>query len=226
MLDSIRTLNDVPASSDARVAGEDLRAARQRGALQQQARRWARDCVGQARSEAAAIRAQAYQEGYASGMLRAVEDLAGGLLESQALGMQLRHDLTQAARQLLGEALTRVEWLDEMLERWLAEQADVGAPLQVLLPMRCQSRHPALRQRLQGFWPGALVIDYQPEERYVFRLADQLLEFDIGTTCERLQPLLLAQLANLPESARQLDDASISRLRALCAEFEQVRHED
>ncbi|MEZ1316884.1 oxygen-regulated invasion protein OrgB [Pseudomonas fluorescens] len=226
MLDSIRTLNDLPASSDARLAGEDLRAARLRSALQQQARRRAHDCVKQARSEAEAIRAQAYQEGYASGMVQAVEDLTRGLLESQTLGMQLREELAQAARQLLGDALTRVEWLDEMLERWLAEQADVEAPLQVLLPVRCQSRHPALRQRIQDVWPGALVIDYQPEERYVFRLAGQLLEFDIGATCERLQPLLLAQLANLPESARQLDDASISRLHALYTQVGQVRDED
>ncbi len=219
MLDSIRILTDVPASSDALVARADLDAARQRRSLQQQAQRRARECVEQAQSEAQAIRAQAFQEGYANGILRAAENLANGLLESQTLGLQLRKDLAQAARQLLQELLTRVEWLDEMLERWLTERSDTGAPLQVVLPVRCKPQGQALRLRLQGLWPGALVLDYQPEERYVFRLSDQLLEFDIESVCQRLEPQLLARLGNLPESVRCLDQASMMRLGELCSGF-------
>ncbi|QVW25127.1 oxygen-regulated invasion protein OrgB [Pseudomonas hormoni] len=219
MLDSIRTLADVPASSDAHVARADLVAARQRHSLQQQAQRRARECVEQAQSEAEAIRAQAFQEGYANGILRAAENLANGLLESQALGLQLRKDLAHAARQLLQDLLTRNEWLDEMLERWLAEQSDTEAPLLVLLPSRCKPQGHALRRRLQKLWPGVLVLDYQPEERYVFRLADQLLEFDIESVCQRLEPGLLARLGNLPESVRCLDQASMKILSELCSGF-------
>jgi hypothetical protein len=219
MLDSIRTLTDVPASLDARVAGEDLGAARERRVLQQQAQRRARECVEQAQAEADAIRAQAFHEGYASGIVRAAENLANGLRKSQALGMQLRQALAHAARELLREVLTRTEWLDEMLERWLAQQSATEAPLQVLLPSRCKAHGPALRQRLQERWPGALVIDYQPEERYVFRLADQLLEFDIDSVCQRLEPKLLARLANLPESVRCLDEFSMRCLADLCSGF-------
>lgn len=219
MLDSIRTLTDVPASSDAHVARADLIAARQRRSLQQQAQRRARECVEQAQSEAEAIRAQAFQEGYASGILCAAENLANGLFESQALGRQLRKDLAQAAGQLLRELLARVEWLDEMLERWLAEQPDTEALLQVVLPSRCRAHGQALRQRLQRLWPGALVLDYQPEERYIFRLADQLLEFDIESVCQRLEPQLLARLGSLPESVRYLDQASKKLLGELCSGF-------
>ncbi len=227
MLDSIRTLSDMPASSDARVAREDLVAARQRRALQIQAQRRARACVEQARGEAEDIRAQAFSEGYASGIVRAAQDLANGLLGSRALGLQLREDLARVARELLRDVLVRGEWLDEMLERWLAEQSDTRVPLQVLLPERCKSQGPALRERLQALWSGALVFDYRPEERYVFRLADQLLEFDLNAVCQRLEPLLMARLTHLPESVRRLDAASIDLLQDLCFGFcAQVRHED
>ncbi|EXF96163.1 oxygen-regulated invasion protein OrgB [Pseudomonas fluorescens HK44] len=227
MLDSIRTLTDMPASSDARICREDIVAARQRHSLQHQAQRWARECVDQAQRDAKDVRAQAFQEGYAEGVVRAAESLASGLLESQALGLQLRKDLAQAARQLLGDLLNRGEWLDEMLERWLAEQSGhADAVLQVLLPMRCKPRGNELRQRLQAFWPGTLSLDFQPQERYVFRLADQLLEFDIEASGQQLEPKLLSCLARLPESVRTLDQVSMQRLRDLCQSFGEMRHEN
>jgi hypothetical protein len=226
MLDSIRTLNDLPASSDARIPREEIVATRQRHALQKQAQRRARDCVDQAQRDADAVRAQAFQEGYAEGVLRAAENLTRGLLESQALGLQLRSDLAQAIRQLLGDSLRHTQWLDEMLERWLAEQpGPTDAVMQVLLPLRCKPRGDELRQRLQALWPGTLSLDYQPQERYVFRLADQLLEFDIEASAQRLEPRLLSSLANLPESVRRLDQSSRLRLRELCSSFGEMPHE-
>jgi hypothetical protein len=215
MLDTIRTLTDLSALSGVHEVQADIAAARQRRALQQQAQRRARDCVEQAQAEAEAIRAQAFQEGYSKGMVQAGEALATGLLESQALGLQLRTDLKQAAGQLLQGLLTRTEWLDEMLERWLTDQATTKAPLQVLLPLHCRSHGQALRQRIQALWQGALVIDYGAENRYVFRLADQLFEFDAGASCQRLEPRLLARLENLPEAARRLDQDSMKLLEGL-----------
>ncbi|MGE8152697.1 hypothetical protein ACQKP5_15795 [Pseudomonas vancouverensis] len=41
------------------------------------------------------------------------------------------------------------------------------------------------------------------------RLGDQLLEFDVETSRQKLEPRLLASLANLPESVRSLDKALI-----------------
>lgn len=236
MLDTIRTLTDLPQTMDVRMAADDIVAARQRRVLQHQARRWARDCVDQARRDADAVRAEAFQQGYADGILRATADLANGLLEKQALGQALRNDLLQAARQLLGDLLSRDEWLEEMLERWLADQpGQAQAVLQVLLPMRCKPRADELRQRLQALWPGTIVLEFHQDERYLLRLADQLLEFDTETTRQRLEPGLLSRLTKLPESVRSLDQASLQRLNDLCSTFDkrvaekattQVRHED
>ena len=220
MLDTIRTLTELPESSDVLVSRADITAARRRRALQQQAQRWARGCVEQASRDAEAIHAQAFQEGYAEGMLRATEHLAKGLLESQALGLQLRKDLAQAARDLLAQALSRPEWLDDMLERWLTEQpGDTGAVLQVLLPLHCRSQGKELRERLRGLWSGELVLDYHLQERYVVRLADQLLEFDGETARQRLEPRLLACVANLSESVRVLDRVSMQALTDLYSTF-------
>ncbi|WP_085723127.1 oxygen-regulated invasion protein OrgB [Pseudomonas sp. R37(2017)] len=220
MLDAIRTLTDLPATSDVHLSREDIAAARRRRALQQQAQRWARDCVEQARRDAEAVHAHAFSQGYADGILRAIEHLASGLLASQALGQQLRSNLAQSARDLLADALKRPEWLDEMLERWLtAQPTGTGAVLQVLLPMHCRPQGHALRERLSRLWSGELVLDYHPQERYVARLADQLLEFDLETTRQRLEPRLLACVANLPESVRALDRASMQALTELYSSF-------
>jgi hypothetical protein len=220
MLDSIRTLTEVPESSDAHLSGEDIAAARRRRTLQHQAQRWARDCVEQARHDAEAIHAQAFQEGYAEGVLRATGHLADGLLASQALGLQLRKDLAQAAGELLAHALSRSEWLDDMLERWLAEQArDSGAVLHVLLPVHFRSQGNELRERLHRLWSGEMVLEYHLQERYVVRLADQLLEFDVEAARQRLEPRLLACVANLPESVRCLDQTSMQALTQLCSSF-------
>jgi hypothetical protein len=220
MLDAIRTLTEVPESDDVYLSGEDIAAERRRRVLQQQARRWARDCVDQARYDAEMIHAHAFREGYAEGILRATGHLAAGLQESQALGLQLRKNLVQAARDLLAQVLSRPEWLDEMLERWLAEQSgDCSAVLQVMLPTQYQPQANAMRERWRRLWPGELVLDFHPQERCVARLADQLLEFDIEATRQRLEPRLLACIAKLPESVRSLDHTSMQALTDLCSTF-------
>jgi hypothetical protein len=220
MLDSIRTLTDVPVGEEVHLAREDIVAARRRHALQLEAQRRARECVEQARREAEAVHALAFQQGYAEGILRASEHLADALLKTQALGLQLRNDLARAAGDLLGQALSRPEWLDEMLERWLAGQpGDSGAVLHLLLPLHCRPRSQALRESMGKRWSGELILEYHPQERYVLRLADQLLEFDVEATRERLAPRLLASLVNLPETVRSLDEASMQALTQLCSSF-------
>lgn len=235
MLDSIRTLTDVPMDADVHLAREDIAAARRRHALQLEARRRARACVEQAQREVETVRAQAFQQGYAEGILRASGHLADALLKTQTLGLQLRNGLAQAAGDLLAQALSRPEWLDEILERWLAGQAgDSGAVLHVLLPLHCRPRGQALRESVGRRWNGELILEYHPQDRYVLRLADQLLEFDVEATRERLAPRLLASLADLPETVRSLDQDSIRALADLCSSFTdpiptdpaEVRHED
>lgn len=235
MLDSIRSLTDLPVYKDARLAREDIIAARRRHALQREARRRARECVEQAQREADAVHAQAFQQGYAEGILRATGHLADGLLKSQTLALQLRNELARAASDLLAQALSRPQWLDEMLERWLAGQArDPGAVLHVLLPLHCRPRGDELRDSLRERWAGELIVEYHPQDRYVLRLADQLLEFDVETVRQRLAPRLLASIADLPESVRTLDQASLQALTELCSSFAvttqttpgEVRHED
>ncbi|MGY2259644.1 oxygen-regulated invasion protein OrgB [Pseudomonas sp. SDO55104_S430] len=227
MLDSIRTLTDLPDPGEVHLCREDIAAARRRRALQLQAQAWARECVDQARRDSEAIHAQAFQEGYAEGVLRVTEHLAESLLASRALAVQLRNDVAQAAGDLLAQALSRPEWLDDMLERWLAEQAhDASAVLYLLLPEHWRSRSHELRERLHRLWPGELVFEFVAQERYVLRLGDQLLEFDIAAAREKLEPRLLACVNNLPASVRSLDRKSKRALTDLCASFAGVPDED
>ncbi|WP_339504450.1 oxygen-regulated invasion protein OrgB [Pseudomonas sp. RL_105y_Pfl2_101] len=220
MLDSIRTLTDLPAGEEVRLAREDIAAARRRHALQLEVQRRARDCTEQAHREAEAVHAHAFQQGYAEGILRASEHLADALLKTQTLGLQLRNALAQAAGELLGQALRRPEWLDEILERWLAGQpGDPGAVLHLLLPLHCRARGLELRESLGKRWAGELILEYHPQDRYVLRVGDQLLEFDVEASRERLEPRLLASLAHLPETVRLLDQASRQALADVYAGF-------
>ncbi|BBP60568.1 oxygen-regulated invasion protein OrgB [Pseudomonas sp. St316] len=220
MLDSIRSLADLPVGEDVHLAREDIAAARRRRCLQLEAQRRARESVEQARRDAEAVHAQAFQQGYAEGVLRATGHLADGLLNSQTLGLQLHNELARAAHDLLAQVLSQPQWLDDMLENWLAGQSsDAGAALHLLLPQHCRARGNEWRERLRQRWPGQLLLEYHPQDRYVLRLADQLLEFDVETARERLAPRLLASIADLPESVRVLDQASQQALKQLCLSF-------
>ncbi|MDO7896758.1 oxygen-regulated invasion protein OrgB [Pseudomonas citrulli] len=233
MLDAIRSLADLPVGEDVHLAREDVAAARCRRRLQREARRRARECVEQARRDADAVHAEAFRQGYAEGILRATAHLAEGLLTSHNLALQLRHQLAQAANELLAQALSCPQWLDEMLERWLAAQVgNASAILQAVLPLACRPRADEWRERLGRHWAGELSLEYHPQDRYVLRLADRVLEFDLETTRARLAPRLLASLADLPESVRVLDQAAWQALSDACASFAphttpgDPRHED
>ncbi|WP_434656653.1 oxygen-regulated invasion protein OrgB [Pseudomonas sp. R3-56] len=221
MLDSIRTLTDLPASSDAYLAREDIVAARRRHALQREAQRRAREYIEQAHRDVEAVHAKAFQQGYAEGILRATGHLADALLEAQTLALQLREELARAAGEVLSQALSSPHWLDEMLERWLQAQLpdDSDAVLHLLLPLHCRSRGNELLGHLRERWSGRLSLEYHAQERYVLRLADQLLEFNVDAVRQRLEPRLLAKVANLPEAARALDQTSRQMLIDLCSIF-------
>jgi hypothetical protein len=220
MLESIRSLTDVPAADDVLVVREDIAAAKRRRLLLEEARRQASRYIAEATAEVELIQAHAYQEGYAQGVLQAASDVSRALVQSRTLAMRLRVDLGLAAKELLGDLITRDELLDEVLKRWLAEQ-DVHAEalLQIIVPQRCKPRQKALREQLKTFWHGPVSIDYHTEERYLVRLADQLIELDVEATQERLAPRLLAQLASLPSAVRDLDLASVQALQSLAASF-------
>jgi hypothetical protein len=220
MLDSIRSLIDLPAGEEVRLTREDIAAQRRRQRLQCEAQRRARECVEQAHRDAEAVHAQAFQQGYAEGILRAAGHLADGLLKSQTLGLQLRNELARAAHEMLVQALNQPQWLDEMLDRWLATKpGDSAAVLHVLLPLHCRPRGNELRESLRKRWAGELVVEYQPQDRYVLRLGDQLLEFDVKTIRQRLEPRVVASIAHLPESIRVLDQAALQVLVDLCSSF-------
>jgi len=209
MLDSIRTLVDIPATDALLLRHEERTAARSRRLLMQQARERAKSCMADAQQEADVVRANAFQEGYSQGVLQVAADLSGLLLQSRLMAGALQAELAQAARSMLGDVLMDERLLDALLQRWQDEWAGKGRePLQIILPLRCKAQRVALESQLRGRGIERVDIRFHAQERYLFRLADQVVELDIGATQERLSPRLIAQLKQLPESVRQLDEAS------------------
>lgn len=210
MLDSIRTLIDPPEADDPLIVRADRSAARERRLLMQQAQERARDCVAQAEAEADQIRAQAFQEGYAQGVLQVAGDLSQLLLSSRLLATQLQAQLLQAARELLGEWLMDEQLLERLVQRWSSRHgAGLPGALQIILPRRCKALLAALQGRLAELGVDDARITFHERECYLFRQGDQVIELDIEATQERLAPRLRARLKQLPDSVRELDDASV-----------------
>ncbi|MBA6088613.1 MULTISPECIES: oxygen-regulated invasion protein OrgB [Pseudomonas] len=209
MLESIRTLADIPSTDALLLRHEERTAARNRRLLMQQARERAKACMAEAQQEADSVRANAFQDGYSQGVLQAAADVSGLLLQSRVMASALQAELVQAARSLLGDLLMDDRLLDALLQRWHSGWVDQGRePLQIMLPLRCKAGQMALNTRLKGLGVERVDIRFHAQERYLFRLADQVVELDIGASQERLSPRLIAQLKQLPESVRQLDEAS------------------
>ncbi|HDS1817651.1 TPA: oxygen-regulated invasion protein OrgB [Pseudomonas putida] len=209
MLESIRTLVDIPQTDALLLRHEERTAARNRRLLMQQARERAKACLAEAQQEADMVRANAFQDGYAQGVLQAAVDVSGLLLRSRLMASALQAELAQAARSLLGDVLKDERLLDALLQRWQDGWIGQGRePLQIILPLRCKAQQMALKSKLTGLGIERVDIRFHAQERYLFRLADQVIELDIGATQERLSPRLIAQLKQLPESVRQLDEAS------------------
>ncbi len=220
MLESIRTLDDIPATDAILLRHEERSAARDRRLLMQQVRERAKACVAEAQQEVDMVRANAFQDGYSQGMLQAAADLSGLLLQSRLMASALQAELAQAARSLLGDFLKDEQLLDALMQRWQEGWVGQGRePLQIILPLRCKAQQVALRSKLMGLGVERVDIRFHAQERYLFRLADQVVELDIGATQERLSPRLIAQLKQLPESVRQLDEASKSVFVSWAAEL-------
>jgi len=210
MLDSIRTLIDPPAADEPLIVRADRSAARERRLLMQQAQERARDCVAEAEAEADLIRAQAFQEGYSQGVLQVVGDLSQLLLTSRLLATELQAQLLQAARELLGEWLMDEQLLEMLVQRWSTRHgAGLPGALQIILPRRCKAALAALQATLAEQGVDDARISFHERECYLFRQGDQVIELDIETTQQRLAPRLLARLKQLPDSVRELDDASV-----------------
>ncbi|HGM6309575.1 oxygen-regulated invasion protein OrgB [Pseudomonas putida] len=220
MLESIRTLVDISSTDALLLRHEERTAARNRRLLMQQARERARSCMEEAQQEADIVRANAFQEGYSQGVLQAAADVSGLLLRSRLMASALQAELAQAARSLLGDLLMDERLLDALLERWQDGWTGQGQePLQIILPLRCKPQQLALKNKLTGLGVERVDIRFHAQERYLFRLADQVVELDIGATQERLSPRLIAQLKQLPESVRELDEASMRVLVSWAADL-------
>lgn len=213
MLESIRTLVDIPPGNEVFLKREDIAAAKQRRLLMLEARDRAKAEVMAGIADAEQIRARAFREGYSEGVLLAATDIGAALIQSNTLIAQLREELTRVVKQLLGDVLMHEQLLDALLERWITDQrAEPEAILQIALPLECKSRHVAIREKLTTLnWPGASVT-YHDQPRYLFRLADQVVELDVDATQQRLVPQILARIENLPESVRDLEYSSANVL--------------
>jgi hypothetical protein len=212
MLDSIRTLSDVPAGA-LLVRRADRLAERQRQRLLEQARRHASALIAEAREQADQIRLHAMREGHNNGILQAAGQITQALLLEQGMASRLRSDVVMSLRNALDTVLGSEPWLEQLLQRWLE---DVGgqAPrvLQVLLPQgRAQAL--AVRQYVQTRWPHETSVEWHAEPRFVFRLGDHVLEFDPAAVSEPLAPRLAAQMKALRPAMGAMDQACADYLQ-------------
>lgn len=206
MLESIRSPIDIPVTDAILVTRDERIAQRNHRLLIQQARDRAKDCIEQANQDAEAIRAHAFQEGYCKGVLLASEGLSELLLRSSDVSKVLQVELLDVARKVLGDCLKNSQVIETILDHWLDRLGEGQPALEIVLPLRCKSELPALKAELQNKGISAVDINFHEEERYLFRVADQVMVLDIGATQEQLTQRLMMQLKALPNSVRQLNE--------------------
>lgn len=215
MLDSIRTLADLPTRASAVVSQADRVAARERRLLMEEARQRATAIVTEASDQADEIRASALQEGFTHGVLQAASEIGQALLLEKGLAARLRQDACDTVRTLLTEVSGRDEWIDGLLTRWLVElDANQSVALQVVMPQHCKGAHKAVLERLRGQWHGTVSLEYHADERYLFRLADQVLELNVPAAVAPMSSRLALQLASLKPAMQTLDEASARYLQS------------
>ncbi|TKK37746.1 hypothetical protein PflCFBP13517_25695 [Pseudomonas fluorescens] len=155
------------------------------------------------------IRVAAFQEGYSKGVLQAASDLGALLLESRTMALTLQNSVFESAKVLLGDLLKDEQLLSLLFQRYQGEwAAQKQGRMQVVLPLRCKPDRGRLNEAFKSIGVSNVDIQFDTQERYIFRMADQVIELDIGATQERLTLQLIAQLERLPESVRELDSAS------------------
>lgn len=220
MLDTLKTLPDTQWARSALVTAEELRAARDRQRLLEQARRAATACVVEADAEAEQIREVAYRDGYLQGLLQAANDLGRVLLLEDGMAARLRQDATAVLRDVLEELLVGDEWTTLLLRRWVVDLPPMAqGPLQVYLPMRCKASRDALEVGLKQRWEGPLHIEYHAQQRIVFRVGERVLDLDVPAVSERLAPRLALQLRSLRSAPQCLDEAGRAALQGWLADL-------
>ncbi|MBD1599512.1 hypothetical protein [Pseudomonas typographi] len=118
----------------------------------------------------------------------------------------MRQEAANALQARLGQCLLSEQWVSCLAEHWLAErEASPGQCLGLWLPRACQASHVALRERLNQHWQGPLQVHYHDQERFLFRLGDQVLELDVPATAEREALQWVRQLGRSGTGARALD---------------------
>ncbi|VVP32768.1 hypothetical protein PS865_04449 [Pseudomonas fluorescens] len=209
MLNSIRTLCDIPASDEPLVSAVDIHANRQCRLLLDEAQRRAKACVREAEAQAKAIRAHALQQGYTEGVLRAAHDIGDLLVRSQTLTHRLHEQVTTKVTALLGDLLMDRRTLESLIRRWYERhQSKQHGGLELYLPMPLKLHHARIRKSLKAAGTEEVVVHYHAAQRYMFRLGDQVVELDIPDAQKRLTGQLLAQLEELPAAVRTLDESA------------------
>ncbi|MFK8330078.1 hypothetical protein M2D63_008695 [Pseudomonas sp. BJa5] len=212
MLDSLRREAELPGLDPVHVRAAERSVARRCQALEHQARRVAKQQVAEARLQAQAIREQARCQGYAEGVLNAVQDLADALLHSQRLAGQVRQALIETARDTLGEVLGQVQWIEALVEQWPAASNDARVPLQLLAPLRHKGEHARLVAALRRQWPGEIQVEYQAQSHYRLHLGELALEFHPPTVQAQLAEQVLRGSDGLARIDAELDQAARATL--------------
>lgn len=150
----------------------DIRAS----ALVDEARRRASELARQAQGEAERLYREAKAEGYAAGIVQAVEALTDYLADHCALAARLREQLQEQAATLLQRSVNHPDVVMAAFEECLREQDLTAMRLDLLLPASMRAGHGSLMARLRQV--GVQVnIEYRQDTRFLLRMGDHVVEF-------------------------------------------------
>lgn len=184
-------------------------------ALVAEGKRHARKLTDRAEQEAESVYQRAREDGFAKGMLSAVDAIVGYLADHAKSAAQLQSALEEQIALLLGRCVNDPDVVMATLEECLeSRDACHGARLDLLLPESFRTNHRQVLAMVQKQFSGLVNIEYRDGTRFLMRIGDQVAEFSPDDFVERASDHVMGALPSVFSQSRSLAEACRERLAA------------
>lgn len=182
----------LPATAGVLLKCQPLSQLRYAQTLVREARRYAREIVDEARTEADGCHENAARAGYEAGFMQALTVALNALRECRQMHLQLRERMETDARNALLGVLEDPRLVARLAKHLGARHTELEqARARVTLPRVAQRMASAVRKRVERIWPDAETV-YSDTHAFIVEWGDQVIEFAPPRSAAQLSATAMA----------------------------------